>query len=910
MKLKAMLGMLVVALLVALFAVPASAALTGTGVEADPYVVTTAAELTEALAQGGYISVTQNIDAGNVRFTIEKDVTITGVGDVSIITTNDKLFEVVQGSATVSDFNVVNVNNLTLKAGKRCIDTRSEYIELNLTGVEMSITKNGNNNPLALGGSDTDTTSKVKATLDGCEIVAENSNYAFIVWVPADITIKDSSLTGYAALYMKGTGGGVTTGSVVNVINSTLTGVNNSPDHVSNSFAAVVLEDEGATVNFKAGTQVIGEGSNVNGVFAVGLKVAGNTVNVEEGATLTLLPEASDAHVGLIGGTEFLPNSTLNVDPSNTALIEDIKAEGLDVSSTGTVLGVPVAIANGINYYTLEDALAAGGTIKLVKDLVLETGITVSNTLVLDLNGKTISMADASGAACSMITVASTGNLTINDSVGTGKLSFGTTTPGGQSYASNTISNHGILVVNGGWIENTSASGVACYALDCYAGSTTTINGGKFTARSTTVRIFNWSDNLAKLTINGGEIISEVGYAVNLNMGNTTDVELNINGGTLTTNDTNYGLAVYVWMQDGTGYSAEDVKVSVAGGTLNGSLAFNGKTSTTMTEGNVSVSGGSMDSVICYGTPTHAFISGGVFEDTTGMQDYVVSNAELDGSGRIAYAPYIVGSPYGSYIVNPAKPAVGSVVTVTVKENAGYDLNVLTVAGPDNRPLLLTAKGNGVFTYVQPIGKVTVSATFTAEGCDGKDPSKCPTLKFTDVKLAWMHKPVDYVVSHGLMGEEGSTLFKPDEILTRAMMMQVMYNLEGKPAVTTSAGFTDVPADASYADAVNWAASINLTAGKSDVLFDPNGVVTRQEIACFLYRYAQYKGVNVSVKGSLANYTDGDTTASWAKTAMEWALGNTLFSGYPDGSLKPTNSATRVEVAQVAMCYCQNILGK
>ncbi len=349
-----------------------------------------------------------------------------------------------------------------------------------------------------------------------------------------------------------------------------------------------------------------------------------------------------EGYAGIVGGTGSIVSGNVvgdvycdEGDESGNAVLEihtgvyyhDITkylADGIEcvsvtlATSTYTRSGSTVTV-----YYVGEGALekaienaADGDVIALESDITLDAGLVINKRLTLDLNGHTISLEDSTGATASLIT--NYGNLVINDSVGGGKLSFVTTTPGGQSYASNTISNRGTLTVNGGTFENNS-TGSACYALDCYAGSTATINDGKFTAKKTAVRIFNWSASEAALIINGGEIVSETGYAINLNLGNTPAVSLEINGGTLTTNDTTYNLAIYAYMTSNSAYSAENVKINISGGKFNGYVAINGKACETMVEGNLSISGGEIEGVICYGEPTFGFISGGTFAtDVTG----------------------------------------------------------------------------------------------------------------------------------------------------------------------------------------------------------------------------------------------------------------------------------------------------
>ncbi len=268
-------------------------------------------------------------------------------------------------------------------------------------------------------------------------------------------------------------------------------------------------------------------------------------------------------------------------------------------------------------YGDLNDAFADenAGTVTLLGNIEMNATAVVGagKEITLDLNGKTASMADASGAtACA---IKNNGELTITDGSDTkdGKITFASTTPSANNgYASNAISNYATITIEAGTIENLTVGG-ACYALDNYAGSTSTINGGKLIAEKTTVRIFNWTDGeAAKATLNvtDGEIISKDGYGINVNSGNTPHVELNISGGVITTDDTDYNLAVYVVNKN----SAENFTINVDGGTFNGNFALNGVTSTTMAEGAISVTDGTFEGVICYDEPAYGFITGGTYQ--------------------------------------------------------------------------------------------------------------------------------------------------------------------------------------------------------------------------------------------------------------------------------------------------------
>jgi len=357
----------------------------------------------------------------------------------------------------------------------------------------------------------------------------------------------------------------------------------------------------------------------------------------------------------------------------------------------------------------LRTALGNGGDITLAADIEVKAGLVINSgkDVTLNLGGKTLSYKPDDKGTTALIT--NEGSLTIE---GQGTITNKATNPDNDwsadnpndpypVYANNTISNKGILVVESGTIENKS-EGSACYAIDGYAGSTTTIKGGTITAVKTTVRVFNWSSTKATLNVMGGEIYSGDGYGINLNMGNTPNVELNISGGTITTDDTDYNLAVYGVLSNNGDPSAEDVVINVNNGTFNGAFALNGKLSTTMDAAKVSISGGDFESVICYGTPVAGFVSGGTFaEDPSAYlaADYVVSE-DANGNYVTAEATEVnVPSDGTDAEVNPVN---GGIVKITKEQVAdlagGMSLVVKTANGMEftfSKDLLSGLLSNG-----------------------------------------------------------------------------------------------------------------------------------------------------------------------------------------------------------------------
>lgn len=179
------------------------------------------------------------------------------------------------------------------------------------------------------------------------------------------------------------------------------------------------------------------------------------------------------------------------------------------------------------------------------------------------------------------------------------------------------------------------------------------------------------------------------------------------------------------------------------------------------------------------------------------------------------------------------------------------------------------------------------------------------TVAFDDVApSAWYADAVDYVVSNGVMNGTGKTTFAPETQLSRAMMVQVLYNMENKPAAA-SADFTDVADGAWYADAVAWAAEHKIVNGVSETAFAPDDNITREQMAAILYRYAEYKGQDVSARADLSAYTDAANISSYAEPMLAWAVAEGLLNGSTDTTLTPAGNATRAEVAAVLMRYLQ-----
>ena len=232
---------------------------------------------------------------------------------------------------------------------------------------------------------------------------------------------------------------------------------------------------------------------------------------------------------------------------------------------------------------------------------------------------------------------------------------------------------------------------------------------------------------------------------------------------------------------------------------------------------------------------------------------------------------------------------IGKSVTFTFKPDTGYKVKDVKVNGKSV---------GAVKTYT--IDKLTVSTRIEVEFADGK-------LPFTDVhETDWFYNDVLFVYEEGLFAGTSDTTFSPNAAMTRAMLVTVLYRLEGEPAVSGRSGFSDVTFNSYYEDAVTWAADNGIVNGTSITTFSPNANVTREQMAAILYRYAQYKKYNTAASSSLNGFTDQASVSGYATASLEWAVAEKLVNGSA-GKLMPTGNATRAQVAAILHRFVENV---
>ena len=252
----------------------------------------------------------------------------------------------------------------------------------------------------------------------------------------------------------------------------------------------------------------------------------------------------------------------------------------------------------------------------------------------------------------------------------------------------------------------------------------------------------------------------------------------------------------------------------------------------------------------------------------------------------------------------------GSMQPMKVKSGENFTLPECTYTPPEGKEFAgwLAVNGN-----VYPAGNVATFSIDQTLKATWKDKAEVDvTEMFSDVTKNWAYPGIQYCVTHGIMGGMGDGTFAPTGTTTRAQIVQILYNLEGTPAVSGTTPFTDLTANW-YKPAILWAYQNNVVAGTSPTTFDPEGPVTREQIAVILTQYMFHvlKMERTWTPADLSTFPDGAQVSSWAKEAMQDAVALGLINGTKasDGLvyLDPQGSAARQQVATILMNFCQNV---
>ena len=252
-------------------------------------------------------------------------------------------------------------------------------------------------------------------------------------------------------------------------------------------------------------------------------------------------------------------------------------------------------------------------------------------------------------------------------------------------------------------------------------------------------------------------------------------------------------------------------------------------------------------------------------------------------SSSTTYAVSVEDSKNGSVSVSPKRAEKGDTVTITVKPDTGYELDELIVTDKNGDKIKLTEKDDNKFTFKMPGSKVTVETSFKLIETEPENP-------FTDIsKSDYFYDAVLWAADKGVTSGVTDTLFAPNASCTRAQMVTFLWRANGSPVVDYAMNFTDVPADAYYADAVRWAVSKGITSGTSATTFAPDMTVTRAQTVTFLYRAAGTPAV------SGGSFADVDANAYYAD-AVAWAVSEGITSGTSATTFSPDAACTRGQI--------------
>lgn len=279
----------------------------------------------------------------------------------------------------------------------------------------------------------------------------------------------------------------------------------------------------------------------------------------------------------------------------------------------------------------------------------------------------------------------------------------------------------------------------------------------------------------------------------------------------------------------------------------------------------------------------------------------------------------VIDSKNGDVSVSDTWADEDDKITLTITPDKGYVVDKIEIV--DDEGDKIDAKKvddeDNEYTFRMANCDVTVTVTFKEEGKttedtdkeedkDDEETTETTELNFTDVKESdWFYKGVAYVVDKGIMSGVSENQFDPSGKLTRAMLVQMLYNMESRPACDAENAFMDVPVGQWYTDAVIWANDAKIVSGMGEGLFAPNMEITREQMVAMLYNYAKYRGYDVTASADLSAFADTASVSAWAQPAMQWAVAEGYISGMGDSQLAPQGTATRAEIASVIMRFME-----
>lgn len=414
-----------------------------------------------------------------------------------------------------------------------------------------------------------------------------------------------------------------------------------------------------------------------------------------------------------------------------------------------------------------------------------------------------------------------------------------------------------------------------------------TISGGTITAYSSTGDGF---DSNGDLTISGGTVVVWTANTAD-NQPLDADGTLSVTGGTVLAAGGGSGMGVRI------SASQPYVTFGSAGGMGGGPGGMNGRPNgmggAPTAQSSASLSKGSAFTI----------------KDSSGSTVY--SGTAKCNASYVFFSSAKLTSG-GSYSLYSGSASVASASAQTGTSSSG-----MTGGGPQGGPSGSGSgqQGNGGNTPPALPDDANGQPPTPPDGMDGGSDGSgfTPPMQsgnFTDVSSGdWYYEAVQYAYKNGLMTGTGGGAFSPNATVTRGMLVTILYRLEGTDAASGANPFTDISSGSYCEQVAAWAAANGIVSGYGDGRFGPNDALTREQLAAILYRYAQYKGYDLSGTGSLSGYSDASAISSYARTAMAWANAEGLITGTSGNLLSPKGTATRAQTAVILMRFCQRLAG-
>lgn len=603
------------------------------------------------------------------------------------------------------------------------------------------------------------------------------------------------------------------------------------------------------------------------------------------------------------------PNSWTWQQADDRGITLNLSGEYITADSANNVDGAVVYLAEHLTSgttqrfwaYLDQDAIPTVGNFQFVADRT-ENGQVVSSPLTLNVDERnTVYVRESMSRQLATITAARSSNEDVlqvvrysdteGDSILLQPVGMGTATVTAMVNTATTNSTEITLTVN---VTDTSARYILTGTVTdasgtAISGATVSLNGQTaITGLDGRYSIGNLPYGTYMLTVEADGYLS---YSASVPVNGNVTHNVRLTSGYTVSGTVVTGSA-------STGLSGMRVDVVDTGGNVvkYTTTDANGNFSVTVTPGNYTIN-----------------VSGSGYQASTGISADATSGDVSVGNITMMPESTTPGGGTG----NPGVPG-GTNVTVNFDLNGGTgtgNYNAMTVltgstitlpTAPTREGYTFTGWSDGTTVITSSTYTVSGAVTLTAQWEENAAVDPEPTLPFVDVPAnEWYYSYIQFVTENSYMNGISDTVFGPNDLLTRAHMVQILYNMEGRPSVSGSNSFTDVPASEWYATAVVWASENGLVMGYSDGSFLPTDNITREDLMVILYRYAQFKGVDTSARADLNDYVDASQVSGYAQEMVAWAIAEGLVQGRGDGQLSPQGTATRAEMATFITRYVQ-----